>query len=236
MVERSGPGAIIWLTVIGAALTVAAAHGLRRPIGLGRLKAATTPPRLDLAGALSLLRSRTFLLLLVAGGAVQAAHAVLYTFGTLHWRALGLSAEWCGMLWAISVIAEIGLFAFSGAVVARIGAPQLIGLGAAAAVVRWTAMGFDPPLALLLPLQILRLTFGAAHLGAIHVMARSVPEGQAGTAQALYASVVGGVGMGAAMLLAGPLYADFGGRAYWAMAALGAVGLAVSLALMRRAQ
>jgi PPP family 3-phenylpropionic acid transporter len=95
-------------------------------------------------------------------------------------------------------------------------------------------MGFDPPLALLVPLQILHgLTFGAAHLGAIHVMARAVPEGQAGTAQALYASVVGGVGMGAAMLLAGPLYADFGGRAYWAMAVLGVVSLAATLVLMR---
>ena len=95
-------------------------------------------------------------------------------------------------------------------------------------------MGFDPPLALLVPLQILHaLTFGAAHLGAIHVMARSVPEGQAGTAQALYASVVGGVGMGAAMLLAGPLYAAYGGRAYWAMAVIAAVGLAASVALLR---
>jgi PPP family 3-phenylpropionic acid transporter len=233
VVERLGPGAIIWLIVIGGALTTAATHALRRPIGLGRLKAATAPPRLDLAGALSLLRSRIFLALLAAGGAVQAAHAVLYTFGTLHWRAIGLSADWCGALWAISVVAEVGLFAFSGAVVARIGAPQLIGLGAAAAVVRWTAMGFDPPLALLVPLQVLHgLTFGAAHLGAIHVIARAVPEGQGGTAQALYASVVGGVGMGAAMLLAGPLYADFGGRAYWAMAVLGALSLTASMALI----
>ena len=88
-------------------------------------------------------------------------------------------------------------------------------------------MGFDPPLALLVPLQVLHgLTFGATHLGAIHFMARAVPETQAGTAQALYASVVGGMGMGGAMLLAGPLYADFGGRAYWAMAVIAVVGLA----------
>ena len=234
VVERLGTGAIVWLIVLGGALTTAATHGLKRPIGLGRLKTATTAPRLELADVRSLLRSRVFLLLLAAGGTVQATHAVLYTFGTLHWRTLGLSAEWCGTLWAISVIAEIGLFAFSGAVVARVGAPQLIGLGAAAAVVRWTAMGFDPPLALLVPLQVLHgLTFGAAHRGAIHVMARAVPEGQAGTAQALYASVVGGVGMGAAMLLAGPLYAEFGGRAYWAMAALAAVSLAAAIALRR---
>jgi hypothetical protein len=31
------------------------------------------------------------------------------------------------------------------------------------------------------------------------------------------------------MLLAGPLYADFGGRAYWAMAALALFGLCANL-------
>jgi MFS transporter, PPP family, 3-phenylpropionic acid transporter len=67
-------------------------------------------------------------------------------------------------------------------------------------------------------------------------MARAVPEGRAGTAQALYASVSGGLAMGGTILLAGPLYANFGGRAYWAMAALAAVGLIASLALRRRAQ
>ena len=235
-VERLGAGSVIWLIVVGGALMTAAAHALERPIGLGRLGTATRQPRLELSGALPLLSSRAFLLLLMAGGAVQAAHAVLYTFSTLHWRAQGLSAELCGLLWAISVVAEIGLFAFSGAVVKRVGAMQLIGVGAVAAIVRWTAMGFDPPLALLVSLQILHgLTFGATHLGAMHFMARAVPEGQAGTAQALYASVTGGLAMGGAILLAGPLYAEFGGRAYWAMAVLAAVGLMASLALRRRA-
>ena len=36
-----------------------------------------------------------------------------------------------------------------------------------------------------------------------------------------------------AILLAGPLYANFGGRAYWAMAALAMVSLAATLALVR---
>jgi len=234
VVEGLGPGSAVWLIVGGAALTLAAAIGLRRPIGLGRLKAATTPPRIELASALGLIRSRPFLVFLLAGGAVQAAHAVFYTFGVLHWRAHGLSAEWCGGLWAISILAEVGLFAFSGAVVARTGAVGLIGLGAGAAVLRWLAMGFDPPLGALVVLQLLHgLTFGATHLGAIHFMARWVPEGQAGTAQALYASVTGGIAMGGAMLVAGPLYAEFGGRAYWAMAALAGVGLGATVLLAR---
>ncbi len=50
-------------------------------------------------------------------------------------------------------------------------------MGGAAAVVRWLVMGFDPPLAWLMPLQILHgLTFGATHIGAIHFMGRAVPD------------------------------------------------------------
>ena len=102
---------------------------------------------------------------------------------------------------------------------------QLIVLGCAAAVVRWLLMGFDPPLALLVLLQISHsLTYTASHIGAIHFMSRLVPDQQAGTAQALYASVTGGIGLGAAMLIAGPLYASYGGRAYWAMAIMAADG------------
>ena len=63
------------------------------------------------------------------------------------------------------------------AVVRRIGPVELIVLGGGAAVVRWLAMGFDPPLALLVPLQMLHaLTFGATHIGAIHFIGRVVPE------------------------------------------------------------
>ncbi len=237
VVEGLGPGSAIWLVVFGMALTTCATHGLARPIGLGRLKAATSAPRLEFAGAIALLRSRTFLVFLVAAGGVQSAHAVLNTFGVLHWRALGLSAGWCGALWAISIVSEVALFAFSRAVLAHITPVGLITVAAGAALVRWTAMGFDPPLALLLPLQILHgVTFGATHLGAIHFMGRTVPEGQAGTAQALYASVTGGIAMGGAMLLAGPLYAAYAGRAYWAMAVLAAIGLGASLVLRRRIQ
>jgi len=52
--------------------------------------------------------------------------------------------------------------------------------------------------------------------------------------QALYAATTAGIAMGGAVLLSGRLYASCGGRTYWAMAAIAAVGLAASLALRRR--
>jgi len=238
VVDRLGPQAIVWLLALGAALTALAAHGLG-PLGGAddREKAASagpTRPRLRLADALGLLRSRYFLTLLLAVGAVQSAHAAFYAFGTLHWVAQGISSGWAGVLWAIGVAVEIGLMAFSRAAARRIGAAELIVLGAAASLVRWLAMGLDPPLPALVVLQALHgLTYGATHLGAFYLMARLVAERHAGTAQALYAATTAGIGMGGAMLLSGQFYAACGGRTYWAMAALAAVGLGASLALRR---
>jgi PPP family 3-phenylpropionic acid transporter len=152
----------------------------------------------------------------------------------VHWATLGISASWSGALWGIGVIAEILLFLYSARVLARITPVGLIALGGATAVLRWLAMGFDPSLAWLVPLQVLHgVTFGATHLGAIHYIGRAVPESQGGTAQALYASVTSGIAMGTAMLTSGPLYAAFAGRAYWVMALVALAGLAAALALSR---
>ncbi len=234
VIQVLGAPSAIWLIVAASLLVVVAAHALPPPIGQGRLRAATGPPRLSLADATGLVRSRNFLIFLAAGGLTSASHAVLYTFGTLHWRAQGLSTGWSGTLWAISIVAEVALFAWSAAAVARAGPVGLVALGAGASLLRWLVMGLDPPLAVLVPLQVLHAaTFGATHIGAIHFIGRTVPETQAGTAQALYASVTGGIAMGAAMLAAGPLYAAYAGGAYWAMAVLAGAGLAASLVLLR---
>jgi PPP family 3-phenylpropionic acid transporter len=234
-IGRFGAPAAVWLIACGAALTALAAHGLPRPAGSGPREPASAQPRIRLADALGLMRSRRFGTFLLAVGAVQGAHATFYTFGTLHWAAQGITAGWSGVLWSIGVAVEIGLMGFSRAIVERVGAARLMTLGAAASVLRWLAMGFDPPLAALVPLQALHgLTYGATHIGAFYFLTRTVAERQAGTAQALYASITAGIAMGGAMLLSGQLYATWGGRTYWAMAALAAAGLAASLALLRR--
>jgi PPP family 3-phenylpropionic acid transporter len=232
--DRLGPPAAVWLLAGGAALTALAAYGLPRPSGAAGLATAAGGRRIGLADAVALMRSRLFLAFLLAVGAVQAAHAAFYAFGTLHWAEQGLSKGWSGTLWAIGVTVEIGLMAFSGAVVRQVGAAELIVLGAVASIVRWLAMGFDPPLGALVALQALHgVTYGATHIGAFYLITRAVPEGQAGTAQALYAAFTAGIGMGAATLLAGQLYAAYGVRTYWAMAAIAGVGLVASLVVRR---
>lgn len=228
-----GPAVAVWFMVAGAAGTLAAAYIL--PAASSPDTAAKARPSVTRAEIVALVMSGRFVLFLFAVGLTQAAHAVFYTFGTVHWKAQGISAGWAGVLWAIGVSVEIGLFAFSGAVVRTCGPALLIAAGALAGVVRWSVMAFDPPLAALMMLQALHgLTYGATHIGAVHYISASVPPALAGTAQSLYASVTAGIAMGLATLLAGQLYGASGGLAYLAMAGLSLAGLVAGLVLLRR--
>lgn len=190
--------------------------------------------RLPLA---EVLRDRTFLIFLGAATLIQGSHAVLYSFGTLHWQFIGYSETTIGLLWAEGVIAEIMLFAYGTRLLRYVSPVHLLLLGALAGLVRWTAIGFSDSLLLLIGTQALHaFTFGAAHLGAIHFIAHRIEPGLSATAQSLYASVVGGLGIGLATVGAGHLYAAYGGRAYGAMAFCSLGGTVLSLVLIGRSR
>ncbi len=235
--QAFGPEAALAMMGLGASAIALATFLLPPPTGRGVLKAAAAIPRVRLRDALRLTHAPLFLLFLASAGIAQATHAVYYAFGTLHWASLGISGGVIGLLWTVGVVAEIVLFAFSGRIVAAVGTVPLIVIAAGAAVLRWAITALDPPLWLLFPVQTLHaLTFGAAHLGAIHFIGRAVPHEYAATAQGLYASVTAGIMMGLATMAAGPLYRALGAHAYLAMAGLGCVAVAGAWVLMRRWQ
>jgi PPP family 3-phenylpropionic acid transporter len=235
VLDSFGAKAILWLLAVGTAITVGAAQLLACPRSHSAGHRTATSAPIGLAEVADLAGSADFLLFLCAAGAVQATHAVFYAFGVLHWRTLGISNGAIGLLWAIGVVAEVGLFAFSRSIVHRVGAVELIVAGAAAAVVRWLSMAFDPPFFTLVLLQCLHaLTFGATHLGAMHFIGHAAGPERAGTAQALHATATTGVAMGGAVILSGLLYGRLGGQSYLAMAVIALLGLLASTALWRR--
>ncbi len=189
------------------------------------------------APATALLADRPFLLFLGVGALLQASHAVYYAFSAVHWTAQGLSPATVGWLWAEGVVAEILLFAVGGRVLARLGPLGLLLAAALGGLVRWTTLGLTTALPALAVVQALHAaTFGAAHLGAMHFIARRAPAGLQSTAQGVYSAVSGGVGMGLAMAAAGALYDATGGRAFLAMAGMSAAGGVLALLLSRRAR
>ncbi|HEY6704338.1 MAG TPA: MFS transporter [Xanthobacteraceae bacterium] len=207
---------LIWIMVATLAMTAAAALALS-PLTLRDGRAAKGLPF-----ARDLLRDPALLAAAAAASLIQASHAIYYGFSALDWTTAGFDGGAIGALWALGVVAEIALFAISGRL--SIAPTTLLMLGGAGAVVRWGAMAFDPPPALLPPLQCLHaFSFGATHLGAVAVVARRAPVELAATAQGYFAVALGLV-MAAAMGVSGVLYARWGSFAYGAMALVAAAG------------
>lgn len=194
--------------------------GFERFRGLGRLAA-----------------DPVFMTAIFAVGAVQAAHAFYYGFSAILWRAQGVAESMTGLLWAFSVLVEIGFMWVVEPWRRRrgIGPWFILALGAGAAVLRWTVMAFAPPLWLLWPLQTLHaLTFAATYLAGVQIVERLCPPGSHTAAQTLSSALSAGVLIGLATLASGPLYDVFGSRAYLSMAGLALVGGVTGLLLARR--
>jgi PPP family 3-phenylpropionic acid transporter len=239
-VQIWGPPGALWLFVGAAACVLASVYWLPGDDDIRRAGARLSEfplRKLHPADILQLVRIPDLWLFLAATGALQSAHAVYYIFGTLHWTAAGIQPVTVGTLWGIGVIAEVVLFGYGARVNQRFGPVELLAIAGAAAVFRWTITAYDPPLPVLFLAQALHgLTFGAAHLGAMHFLNRAIPLQLAASAQGLYAAVTMGIVMGTVSLAAGILYRSIGSSAYLAMAGLGALGLLLSLILMRRWQ
>ena len=235
IVQHYGGASSLWLMLAGLLYVVIAGLLLPKPTGQGRVRKATLPPVVHSLEAWGLLKSPSFIVFLISASALQTTHAVYYLFATLHWQSLGYSGAVIGALWGTGVVAEIILFAYSTPVLKKLGSVNILILAGLAAAMRWTIMAYDPSLVLLFPLQCLHaLTFGAAHLAAIHYISDNVPENLGATAQGLYATVSAGIFMGLAMLAAGPLYEAYSSNAYLVMAALGGVGALFAWFLARQ--
>jgi PPP family 3-phenylpropionic acid transporter len=177
----------------------------------------------------SLWLNPVFVLVVSAFALIQASHAVYYGFSTLDWAAKGLNDTTVGVLWAIGVIAEVGLFACSGFVMRFVSPIGLIVLGAAGGILRWTIMAFDPPVALLPVLQCLHaLTFCATHIGGMAFISHVVTPGRGAAAQGDLAAATSLVNA-FTMAGSGVLFSAYGDLAYAAMVLPAAAGGVVAL-------
>ncbi|MBW8270883.1 MFS transporter [Caldovatus aquaticus] len=214
--ERLGLVAVVWLYAAALAATALLAARLPAP-------AAGPAPRLRDAGGgfRAALRLPAFRLLLALSALIQGSHALYYGFGSIHWAAAGHSATAIGLLWAEGVAAEVVLFLWGRRLADRLGPVGLSLLAAGAGALRWAVTAETTALPALAAAQLLHAaTFGAQHLAAMRVLMRVVPPPLAATAQTLHASLGVGLASGALTLASGPLYAAFGGAAFWAMAGL----------------
>lgn len=170
--------------------------------------------------------SRHFVGVLAMASLLHAAHAVLYGFGTQHWRTHGLDEGTVGLLWAEGVIAEIILFALAPRFDRWLSPRGLWLLAGSAGVLRWGLLASTVAIPWLVVGQVLHaLTYGALHLGVMATIRRHVAPGARGRATTSYAAIATGLALGLALPLAGVLYEHLAGDAYWVMSGLAFAGL-----------
>ncbi|MGO9674857.1 MAG: MFS transporter [Methylocella sp.] len=175
-------------------------------------------------------RLRLAIVGICAAALIQASHAEVYSFATIHWRAAGLSPDRISAAWAIGVASESVLFV----VAARYfrterNAIAFLLVGAAGAAVRWIAMSFDPGPDLVIALQTLHgLSFGATTCGSVLLLGSLASPTHRARMQGWLAAA-GSLSLAGATFACGRLSGHFGERAYLAMAALAGAGALAAL-------
>jgi len=181
-----------------------------------------------------LLRQPMLLWLLASVTLIQCSHAFFYGFGTLEMRRMGIPDGAIGVLWACGVMGEIVLFWRGQSVLRRFDPVALVAIAGAGAVVRWSLMMLTTSIPVLAMVTFLHaLSFACCHLGMMMLIARAVPVSHSATAQGLFTATSGAFGMGAAIVLAGWLYADYGILGYVGMAIMAAFGIVAGVMVRR---
>lgn len=219
------PVSIVWL-IAGAlvcfALTVQTLPRLKAP----NEAVAAAPPNF----------SRRVVLAVFAAACVQASHAAIYAFGSVHWKASGISSSFIGFLWGAGVAAEVVVFYFATRMLKRFSPIGLILVGGASAIIRFALTALDPPQAMLVPLMMMHaLTFTATFLGMVTIAGQSGGEGAQGRAQAFSSTAVS-IAMLLATFAAGPLYARYGAYAFLGSSVLAALGCLLALFALAQPQ
>jgi PPP family 3-phenylpropionic acid transporter len=235
-IGRFGITAVVWLNA--GLLTVAACAVRIVPVLLPTPTAAR-PAMLKtmVPGLGALLRLPLYRRIVLVAALILGSHAMHDSFAVIRWRAVGIAPGAAGLLWSLSVAAEVIVFFFVGRpLLDRLGPAGSAMLAAAAGSVRWAIMAetaWLPAMAAIEPLH--GLTFALLHLTCLRLLAESVPRHLAATALTIYGTVGIGVPTALLTLASGQLYAHFGAHGFWVMTAFCAAALPIARTLRQPA-
>ncbi|HFD78799.1 MAG TPA: MFS transporter [Gammaproteobacteria bacterium] len=167
------------------------------------------------------LRRPAVVSLLLVCFLIQASHGPYYTFYSLYLSAHDYSESAIGQLWALGVVAEIGVFLKMHRWLPRHGARRLLLVATGLTTVRWVLIAlFVEQLWILVLAQALHAaSFGVYHAVAIHLVHRLFTGRHQGRGQALYSSLSFGAGGAVGSLGAGYLWDGPGASVMYLVAA-----------------
>ena len=218
ILDRTGVGPVPWVIVAGMAAMVCLSLYIpdvhdHRPhdaaLG-GFIERASKPAVIALLGACFLS---------------QLSFAPFYGFFSLYLEQNDYSRGSIGALWALGVIAEVIVFLYTGRIIRRFGARQVLMAALLSSALRWAllALYVDVP-ALLVSSQILHfMSFAVYHAVTVHFIHELFPGRLQGRGQALLAVVSFGLGGAIGNLSSGAAWEVLGAQTVYLAATLAAL-------------
>ena len=182
------------------------------------------PVRTTSAVRLSSLMQLWFLLPCLSFALIQSTHFFLGAMGSLVWKIDGIDEVWIGPLIAISAAGEATTMFLWRRIGPHMSARTMLIIGGLVAFVRWVAMAFNPPIAIMFGLQALHaITLPFSYFGIMHFIANWAPEEIAAEAQGFSSAVTQGLSV-ITLVAFGWLVGVMGGQAYFVAGAMALVG------------
>ncbi|NOT83622.1 MAG: MFS transporter, partial [Methylococcaceae bacterium] len=160
---------------------------------------------------------------------LQIAHSPYYVFFSIYLKQYGYSASIIGFLWALGVIAEIGLFMLMRRLLQWISLRRILLVSIFLSAVRWLLIArYADLLWVILIAQLLHAaTFASVHVVAMHLIQQYFGVHHQGKGQALYTSVSFGLGGVLGGYYSGYLWDFLGAERLFLLAACCCVGALV---------
>lgn len=231
LVSVIGASSVPLMITTGLAIALIAAINAPR---LGRPRRASPLSATTLRAEAPALFSRGFLLVAGGAGIINASHGLMFSFGTIYWKSIGLDGGTIGMLWAWAVVAEIILMMAFRRVFGGFSAPFVLIMAGVLAIVRWALFPLIEPAGLgtagFFASQTLHaFSTGLVLIGVPKMVIEAIGEERLGSAQGVV-FFGNGLSMAAVTLVSGPIYASLGVDGFYLMAAVALLGLALVLA------
>ncbi len=168
--------------------------------------------------------------LLVGCALMVTAHGVLYNFYSIYLSEHGYSKAMIGLLWAVGVICEIGIFMLMPKIMGRFSLKIILLVSLALAVLRFGMIGFavDNLILLIIAQSLHAATFGSFHAASVEVITQFFNGRHQAKGQAIYNSVAYGIGGTIGGVAGGYALQYLGGQQTFMLAAIfPLLGLAV---------
>jgi PPP family 3-phenylpropionic acid transporter len=160
--------------------------------------------------------------LLIGCALMVTAHGVLYNFYSIYLSDHGYSKGMIGLLWAVGVICEIGIFILMPKIMARYTLKTILLVSLALAILRFGMIGAAvDSLAILILAQTLHAaTFGSFHAASVEVITQFFNGRHQAKGQAIYNSVAYGIGGTVGGVAGGYALQYLGGQVTFMLAAI----------------